>query len=146
MAMNRILTTRFGTYRLGQYEKKTGKGIMDILDIGNFEVNKLAEIIKLGSPEISMDDDEKAYAKLDAYLASSDDNSIITAYLDIIDEINRDLKMFTGVNMGVLKERMRNEMAALAKKIENVAVENTNNKVVDITNSIPSDKSESTDL
>ena len=60
----RVLTTKFSTYRLGKYEKATGKGVMDLLDIGNLEVSKIAEIIKLGNqfPK-GCDEDEEAYNK-----------------------------------------------------------------------------------
>ena len=60
----RVLTTKFSTYKLGKYEKATGKGVIDLLDIGNLEVSKIAEIIKLGNtfPK-GCDEDEEAYNK-----------------------------------------------------------------------------------
>lgn len=116
--MARCLTSKFGTYRLAQYEKKTGKGVMDIIDIGNFEISKIAMLIKLGSPEIPMDDNERAYEKLDTYLSASENNSILTAYFDLIDDLNRDLKMFAGVDMSKMKDRMVAEMSKMKDKIE----------------------------
>lgn len=110
----RSLTSKFGTYRLGKYEKKTGKSIMDIINIDNFEINKIVELIKLGSPEINMEDDEKAYDKLDKYLETSDENSLITAYIDLLNDINTDLKLFMGIDMNELKAKLKNEVKALA--------------------------------
>lgn len=128
----RMLTSKFGTFRIAKYEKSTGKSIMDILDVGNFEVNKIADIIKLGSPEIPMDDQEKAYEKLDNYLAASEDNSLITAYIDLIDDINKDLKLFMGVNMDTIREKLRKETTALTDKVNNMVVEDNDNKVIEL--------------
>jgi aspartate/methionine/tyrosine aminotransferase len=82
----RKLTKYFGTYSIAKYEKATGKGVMDLLDIGNFEVNKLANIIMLGNKDFKSE--EEAYDRLDEYLKSDEDNSLITAYFDLIDEVD----------------------------------------------------------
>ena len=109
----RVLTTKFGTYKLGKYEKATGKGVMDLLDIGNLEVSKIAEIIKLGNtfPK-GCDEDEEAYNKLDAYLAMSEDNSIISAFFDLIDELDKDLKIMKscGLKVSDIKEQFKAEV------------------------------------
>lgn len=109
----RVLTTKFSTYKLGQYEKRTNKGVMDLLDIGNLEVSKLAEIIKLGNtfPK-GCNEDEEAYNKLDAYLAMSEDNSIISAFFDLIDELDKDLKIMKscGLKVSDIKEQFKAEV------------------------------------
>lgn len=139
----RVLTTKFGTYKLGKYEKATGKGVMDLLDIGNLEVSKIAEIIKLGNtfPK-GADEDEEAYNKLDAYLTMSEDNSIISAFFDLIDELDKDLKIMKscGLKVSDIKEQFKaevenkvnntglNDPKALADKVNEV----TENNVVEM--------------
>lgn len=106
----RFLTTKFSTYRLGKYEKNTGKGVMDLLDIGNLELNKIANIIYLGNPQ--MNDIEEAYARLDEYLSADEDNSIISAFFDLVDELDKDLKILKtcGMKASDIKEQFKSEI------------------------------------
>ena len=103
------LTKRFFTYTVGQYEKKTGKTILDALDIGNLEITKIIEIIKLGNKDIS---DEDAYALLDDYLRENEDNSIITAFLDLVGDIDTDLKILKscGIKIDDIKKQFEDEI------------------------------------
>lgn len=103
----RQLTTKFGTYKLGQFEKKTGKGVMDLLDIGNLEVNKIAQIVMLGNP--AMKEEEEAYQRLDEYLSSDDEHSIITAFFDLIEELDKDLKILksSGIKVSDIKDQFK---------------------------------------
>lgn len=131
----RKLTTKFGTFKLGKYEKATGKGVMDLLDIGNLEVNKIATIIGLGNPD--MKTEEEAYQRLDEYLSSDEDNSIISAFFDLIDEMDKDLKLLKscGINVSDIKEQFKAEIAnsvdkaglndpkAMAEKLNNTNVD-----------------------
>lgn len=118
----RVLTTKFSTYKLGKYEKATGKGVMDLLDIGNLEVSKIAEIIKLGNtfPK-GCDEDEEAYKKLDDYLAMDEDNSIISAFFDLIDDLDKDLKIMRscGLKVSDIKEQFK---AEVDKKVNNTGL------------------------
>lgn len=118
----RVLTTKFSTYKLGKYEKATGKGVMDLLDIGNLEVSKIAEIIKLGNqfPK-GCDEDEEAYKKLDDYLAMDEDNSIISAFFDLIDDLDKDLKIMRscGLKVSDIKEQFK---AEVDKKVSNTGL------------------------
>lgn len=118
----RVLTTKFSTYKLGKYEKATGKGVMDLLDIGNLEVSKIAEIIKLGNqfPK-GCDEDEEAYKKLDDYLAMDEDNSIISAFFDLIDDLDKDLKIMRscGLKVSDIKEQFK---AEVNKKVNNTGL------------------------
>lgn len=110
----RVLTTRFSTYKLGKYEKATGKGVMDLLDIGNLEVSKLAEIIRLGNTfPNGCDEYEESYKKLDDYLAMDENNSLISALFDLIDDLDKDLKIMKscGLNVKDLKEQFKAEVA-----------------------------------
>ena len=124
--MNRLLTSRFGSYRIGQYEKKTGKSILDLVTMGNFEVNRLALLVKLGSPEISMDDDEKAYEKIDNYLQASEDNSLITAFIDVINELNMDMKILGKVKFDSFKDKLNSKVNELSEKLDNIEDEDLN--------------------
>ena len=132
----RVLTTRFSTYKLGKYEKATGKGVMDLLDIGNLEVSKIANIIKLGNtfPK-GCDEDEEAYKKLDAYLAMDENNSLISAFFDLIDELDRDLKILRscGLKVSDIKEQFK---AEVEKKVNNTGLTDTQalaDKAVEVT-------------
>lgn len=112
----RQLTTKFGTYKLGQFEKKTGKGVMDLLDIGNLEVSKIAQIIELGNPQ--MKSEEEAYQRLDEYLSSDEEHSIISAFFDLIDELDKDLKIMKscGLNVADIKEQFKAEVEKSVNK------------------------------
>ena len=106
----RQLTTRFTSYRIAQYEKKTGKGVMDLLDVGNLEVNKIARFIYTGNAQ--MKEEEEAYDRLDDYLAADPDHSLITAFFDLIDELDLDLKIMKscGVKVSDIKDQFKQEV------------------------------------
>ena len=117
----RQLTTRFFTSKIARYEKQTGKGVMDLLDIGNMEVNKIANIIRLGNtfPKVDsegkeIDEYEEAYKKLDEYLAADPNNSIITAFFDLIDELDTDLKILKSCGLNI--EDIKKEFMEKAKQ------------------------------
>lgn len=121
----RVLTEKFSTYKLGKYEKATGKGVMDLLDIGNLEVNKIAEIIKLGNFfHKDEDEDEQAYKKLDNYLAMDEEHSIISAFFDLIDEMDKDLKIMKscGLRVSDIKAQFK---AEIEKKVDNTGLTDT---------------------
>lgn len=139
----RKLTKYFGTYSIAKYEKATGKGVMDLLDIGNFEVNKLANIIMLGNKDFKTE--EEAYDRLDEYLKSDEDNSLITAYFDLIDELDKDIKLMKscGIKIDELKAEFKNmanqmgdkfkeNMTELKDKTYNYGSNDTDNKIVEL--------------
>jgi hypothetical protein len=139
----RKLTKYFGTYSIAKYEKATGKGVMDLLDIGNFEVNKLANIIMLGNKDFKSE--EEAYDRLDEYLKSDEDNSLITAYFDLIDELDKDIKLMKscGIKVDELKAEFKNmanqmgdkfkeNMTELKDKTDNDGSNDTDNKIVEL--------------
>ena len=95
----RKLTKRFGSYALGKYEKATGNSVMDLLDVGNFEITRIANLIKLGNSDFKTE--EEAYARLDEYLASDEDHSLISAYFDLIDEPDRDVKVLKSCGISI---------------------------------------------
>ena len=124
----RKLTKRFTQYNIAKYEKSTGKSIMDVVDIGNFEVNRIISIIKLGNPDFKSDED--AARALDDYLAGDDDHSLITAFFDLLSELDADIKVFksSGVDVRQLyddfieqtSDKVRNDIDI--KKTDNVVV------------------------
>lgn len=124
----RKLTKRFTSYNIAKYEKTTGKSIMDVVDIGNFEVNRIISIIKLGNPDFKSDED--AARTLDDYLAGDDDHSLITAFFDLLSELDADIKVFksSGVDVRQLyddfieqtRDKVKNDIDI--KKTDNVVV------------------------
>ena len=109
----RQLTKYFGSYNLAKYEKETGKGVMDILDIGNFEITKIANIIRLGNKDFINEED--AYNRLDEYLKSDEEHSLISAYFDLIDELDKDIKILR--SCGVRVEDLKAEFKEMASKL-----------------------------
>lgn len=115
----RQLTKYFGTYSLAKYEKATGKGVMDLLDIGNFEISKIANLIMLGNKDFK--DETEAYDRLDEYLKSDEDHSLISAYFDLIDELDSDIKIMKscGIKISDLKKEFKGMSDNLGTKFKN---------------------------
>lgn len=114
----RQLTKYFGTYSLAKYEKATGKGVMDLLDIGNFEISKIANLIMLGNRDFK--DETEAYDRLDEYLKSDEDHSLISAYFDLIDELDSDIKIMKscGIKISDLKKEFKGMSDNLGAKFK----------------------------
>ena len=105
------LTKHFGTYKIAKYEKQSGKSVMDLLDVGNFEVNKIVNLINLGNDYKT---EEEAYSKLDEYLAD-ENNSLISAYFDLLKEMDGDLKILK--SCGIKVEDLRAEFSSMSEKM-----------------------------
>lgn len=106
----RQLTTRFLSYTIDQYEKKNNCVLMDALDIGNLAVSKILDLIQLGNgPDCPR---EKAATRLDEYLYSDEEHSTISAYLDVLDEMDKDLKILKscGIKIADLKASFESEV------------------------------------
>lgn len=102
MAM-RYFTKRFGSYAIALYEKKFGKEPMDLIDVGNLSVEKMITAIRVGNGTKGNDftmSEEEAAALIDNFLAD-ENNSIIDVYLQIMDEYDRDLKIFKGTGVSI---------------------------------------------
>lgn len=114
----RKLTKRFGSYALGKYEKATGNSVMDLLDVGNFEITKIANLIKLGNSDFKTE--EEAYDRLDDYLAADEDHSLISAYFDLIDELDKDVKVLKscGISIAELKAQFTDVAGELGDKMK----------------------------
>ena len=126
----RTLTTRFFSSKLAKYEKATGKGVMDLLDIGNLEINKICVFIKLGNTYgPGVDEDEAAYTALDNYLAANESNSLITAYFELLDDLDHDIKIFKtcGLSIDDIKAEFTAKVAETTKpKLESVETTEVN--------------------
>ena len=109
--MQRKLTKKFTTYAVNQYEKAHKCAIVDALDVGNLEVNKITDLIRLGNGKDCTE--EQASQLLDEYLENDDENSIISAYLDLLGELDRDLRILKacGISIDELKESFTSEIA-----------------------------------
>lgn len=133
--MRSSLTKYFGSYNIAKYEKATGKGVMDLLDIGNFEINRIATLIKLGN---RIDNEEEIYKILDDYLREDEEHSLISAYFDLLDDLDHDLRILKscGVNVNDLKDQFKNMAEDRAsrllndnnKDIENKSIEDSETK------------------
>lgn len=107
--MKRVLTKKYTGFALGQHQKKTGETPVDIMDIGNLSIVRIAQLVQLGNPNCS---EEESYTLLDDYLAMDDDNSLLSAYFTLLDEYDRDFKILraSGVSVDDLKEKAKESM------------------------------------
>lgn len=111
--MRSSLTLHFGTYAIAKYEKNTGQSVMDLLDIGNFEINRIVNLIKLGNASNKNIQDEEDYYKiLDEYL-KEEDHSLISAYFDLLDDLDKDIKILK--SCGVKVEDLKSEFSNMAE-------------------------------
>ena len=112
----RLLTKRFCSYTIAKCEKQFKKEFMDFIDVGNLSIEKMLILIQMGN---GMCSEEEAGEKLDNYL-SDENNGLVDAYLQLLDEVDRDVHILkgTGISIESLKEE-------LYKKVENKASENT---------------------
>lgn len=124
----RKLTKRFTQNNIAKFERSTGKSIMDVVNIGNFEVNRILSLIRLGNPDFKTDED--AAKALDDYLAGDEDHSLITAFFDLLAELDADIKVFKSSGVDVRKlyndfiEQTRNKAKndITVEKVDNVVV------------------------
>lgn len=148
--MGRKLTAHFGAYAVGKYCKKNNISMMQLLDIGDFDINKIADLIRLGNsitmefkdndtPEVRQEKEEAPYKKLDEYFMADENNSAITAYFDIMEEMDLDIKILKtcGISVKKLKDEFSTKAYEMGKQFEEKLKEvNTNeagdNKVVSI--------------
>lgn len=122
----RYFTKRFTSYALALYEKKTGKEPMDLIDVGNLSIQKMITAIRVGNGTKNGDfamTEEEAGEKIDNFLAD-ENNSIIDVYLQIMEEYDKDIKLFKGT--GVTIDSIRKD---LYSQVENKTA--TENKVVE---------------
>lgn len=112
----RLLTKKFCSYTIAKCEKQFKKEFMDFIDVGNLSIEKMLILIQMGN---NMCSEEEAGEKLDNYL-SDENNGLVDAYLQLLDEVDRDVHILkgTGISIESLKEE-------LYKKVENKASENT---------------------
>lgn len=107
---------------------------MDVVNIGNFEVNRILSIIKLGNPDFKTDED--AAKALDDYLAADEDHSLITAFFDLLAELDSDIKVFkfSGVDVKQLYndfiEQTRKKTEKINGQKDDSEVEKADNVVV----------------
>lgn len=117
----RLLTTRFLTYTIDQYEKKNNCVLLDALDIGNLSVSKILDLMILGNgPNFSREDASK---KFDEYLYADESRSDITAFLDLLSELDTDRHTLKSVGISVddikaqFEEEVKSKTANIIEKI-----------------------------
>lgn len=116
----RKLTKFFGSYKIAKYQKENKCSLMELIEFDNMDVNALLKLIKLGHPDTvdsnghknSMTDEDAADI-LDRYL-SDEQNNYITAYLDILNELDSDIHLFRGfgIKMSDLKDKLQSQIDA----------------------------------
>lgn len=116
--MTRKLTKKFKSYRLDAYAKETGRDLMDLMDIGNFELGKIADFVGLGNEETLTR--EQVFDIIDDYLSSSDEHSIISLYFDLLKEYDYDIKLLkhSGVDIDELKNELMNTVKVRGNKLK----------------------------
>jgi len=123
----RLLTKRFFSYTVGKWEKKNNKGVIDLLDVGKLELNKMAEVITLGLNRGKNESDEditqRAYDAIDNFL-DNEDKGIIDLFLQIIREYDMDFKILKAAGMSIdqLEEDLKSGL--------NDSVSNTKDNVI----------------
>ena len=112
----RLLTTKFTSFNIAKAERKYKKELVNMLDVGNLSVEKMLMLISIGNNNC---EEEKAAEKLDNYL-SDENNSIIDAYIQILEEIDMDLKLLSrsGMKISTIREQLNKTIKSNASKIE----------------------------
>ena len=143
--IKRELTSKFTQYKLDQWEssmRKSGEDItvLELTGIGELiqaiaggtaagalgidpkivrilSTNRMITLIMLGNASY---DREKATAKLESYL-EVEDNSILSAWLDLIIELDMDLKLFRsfGLDVKSVKSMFRKAKKGMSSMIMN---------------------------
>jgi hypothetical protein len=106
----RYFTKKFTSYAIAVYEKKFKKEPMDLIDVGNLSIDKMITAIRVGNGVKGGDfilSEEEAAEKIDNFL-EDENNSIIDVYLQIMEEYDRDLKIFKGT--GVTIDSIRKDL------------------------------------
>lgn len=115
--MKRLLTKRFTSFAISQCEKKYGKDLMDLIDVGGLSVSKILILVMMGNNNCS---DKDAGEILDRYLA---EHSIMEALVQLLEELNADLHIFDGTGLSI--EDIKKQLNVNKDK------ENEDNKVVE---------------
>lgn len=127
----RLLTKRFFSYTVGKWEKRNNKGVIDLLDVGKLELNKMAEVITLGITRGKNESDEditqRAYDAIDNFL-DNEDKGIIDLFLQIIREYDMDFKILKAAGMSIdqLEEDLKSGLNdSVSKTKDNVITLNS---------------------
>ena len=114
----RKLTKFFHSYVIQQYQKHNKVSLMKMIDFDAMDIDTLFTMIKLGNAKKVQDkwvyiDDEQAAEILDNYIASDDNNNYITAYIDLLNELDMDINLFKGfgVNVKKIKQDLKAKVA-----------------------------------
>ena len=110
----RILTTFFGTKRLGDYQRKHKVKLDELISFEDMDVNTLIGMTWIGNPQINTYDE--AAEIIDRYIAADDSHSHITAYIDLIDEMDKDIHLFKGFGANV--KQIKAEMLAKVAEVK----------------------------
>lgn len=128
--MSKFDNAFYGTYTIAQLEKKLGKPFMQIIDVGELEVNKMITLVQAGfgiqGGQFKIDE-EAAGDILDAVIEKE---GLIGAYIAILDKIDKSIHLFkgTGISISDIKKQIFKE---LEDKTTNTDINNDTEKVVE---------------
>lgn len=109
----------YGAYTISQCEKKFGKSIIELIDIGNMEVSKMIPLIQAGfgwaNGGFKMNEEDAA-VELDQLIS---EHGMVGAYLCILERIDRNMHIFKGT--GITVDDLREQ---LFKDVENKVSDN----------------------
>ena len=126
----RLLTQKFTAYNIAKFEAKHDKEFIDFIDIGKLSISKMLTLIAMGNNNCS---EEEAGKKLDNFL-DEENNSLIDAYIQLIDEIDRDTKLLkkSGIKVSDLRKQFEENISKSVEEAkEAVEKEETQTKVIE---------------
>lgn len=116
--VKRRLTRKFFSSVVSKWERQNNKGVLEIIDIDNFKIHRIAEIIALGNATKDYRDEmDNAYLIIDDYL--EDGGDLIELYLDLLDEFDRQFKIFrkAGVSVDDIRKEIEKELNDTKKEV-----------------------------
>lgn len=100
----RVLTKKFTAYTVAQCEKQYKKDFLDFIDIGNLSFSKMITLVQMGNGyfngKLAMGEEEAA-GLIDKYLSSNEDHTIVDVFIQLLEEIDMDTKLFKGSGTSV---------------------------------------------
>lgn len=89
-----------------------------VMETNPFDLEKIAELVALGNGNCSI---EEAVDIIENYLDEKEDNSMISAFFDVLEAYDKKLKLFKAFGMTVddFKKQIEEKMSATKANIQN---------------------------
>lgn len=103
------LTRRFTSYNIAKYEKSNETTITEMIGMKSFTVGQIMKLIQLGNNNIK---EEEAGDLLDNYLKDDDEHNLLSAYIDVLNDLDIDIKILkmAGISAQKLKEDLQRNL------------------------------------